>query len=120
MKKAKIYISILFALIFVFPSVYQAGHVVHKHWQKSEVHHCSCKHDVVPAGKVSFTYPQKTEEACAVCEFEFAVFNSTNHSVLQGVAFNYFDMDYPLVQNFVSDKHIFIIKLRGPPHHLFT
>lgn len=116
MKKARVYISILCVLLFVFPSVYQTVHVVQYHWQKETVKHCCSYHSHCNNGDESYNYPGETKKACPVCEFEFTSFKRNSKVELGVVARIYFDLVKSEIQNFVFSNYTWVITLRGPPN----
>ncbi|MGQ1785011.1 hypothetical protein [Saccharicrinis sp. GN24d3] len=120
MKRAKFFTSILFVLIFVFPSIYQATHVVQHHWQAPIESHCCEQHHCKYNDFNSFNNPVETKKACPVCEFEFASFNKAAKIELVGVANYYMELVNNEIQEFVYCNSHQTIKHRGPPLFILT
>ena len=120
MKRAKIFISFFIALTFVFPSIYQAIHVVQIHWSVSSAHSCSCSNIKETKNDVRYSYPHDTKKPCAVCEFEFASFSRTKNIKLGSVSSVYTELLIAYTQKVSISNCNEVVTLRGPPLRTLT
>ena len=93
MKRAKVYISLLFVLAFVFPVVFQSVHVVMHHWQALSAHHC-CQHhhQEEDNDRKSIHLPIGVKSSCPILDFEYASFNRTADFKLNAVSYKFIDL----------------------------
>ena len=107
--------SLLFVLVFVFPSIYQSVHVVQHHWQALSVHSCSCHHHKHKSAEEGISQPAKAKESCPILDFEFATFYRTSKVRVGAAAYVYNGLVKNEIHKFVFTDHVRVITLRGPP-----
>lgn len=104
----KKHIAIIFILVFFYPTIYQANHILHFPHQHTHEHHDS--HSGIASYKKDCS-----KEDCPVCDFHYAILHIDENNP-DGFSFEY----YPLTNTKLSDNPFItysgnIKLLRAPP-----
>lgn len=112
-RELKKYIGIFFVLLYSFPFVYQAGHIiVHQSHKISEYSSCTHRNS-----ETSFYVDSKNnvEEDCPICDYQFTLFDEVAPVISEKYFPKYcklkFSFTYPEVSTYCRNQN----SSRAPP-----
>lgn len=109
----KKYIGVLFILLYSFPVVYQAVHIIkHQTHGAHEHSHCSNHHP-----KTTFYVEANDidEEDCPICDYQFTLFDEGDRIVSEKYFPTYYTLEFPFAYPKVSTRYKNQNSSRAPP-----
>lgn len=109
----KKYIGLFFVLLYGFPVVYQAVHIIEHQSELRTDHSCCQSHSETTADVISS--PENSSEDCPICDYQFTLFEAVNSSISKEFIPQHCELNsffsYPNVPTYSGN----LSSLRAPP-----